>query len=242
MTDDHRPRCAELGRRWCLLGQWCGLWSRRRLLGADAGRVDRSIRTDRHRCSFAFRHLVQNEAFPFGVDAQNQPPGLGADDQVALPVHLERPRVGLLALEEHRTLAVGRHAMDFSGVAGADVKVAVGSEGHGPDVFLLGVVEDFGLGVGVAGTIEAVDLAVRRSGDVHPILLVDNDGVDFQGVELGDLAAAAIGIDAEEARVGTATGIDDSVRIAGEGPQIGAGGIEELFRDGRQAKTAVATH
>ena len=115
-----------------------GAGSGRRHLIADAGRVNRSIGSDRHRRDFALRRLIQHETLACRSDAQDQAAGVGADDQVAVRVDGQRARVGFFGLEKHAARAGWRHAMDLALIAGGDEQVAGAGKCQRPDVFRLG--------------------------------------------------------------------------------------------------------
>ncbi len=85
-----------------------------------------------------------------------------------------------LALEEHGTSAIRRHAMDFARVAGGDKKIAFSIERQRPDIFGLGIVEDFELAV----RRDLVDFAIGGSAYEDAVLAIDGDGMNLDGRKL----------------------------------------------------------
>ncbi len=83
--------------------------------------------------------------------------------------------------------------MNFALIAGGDKQIAFARERHGPDVFLVRIVEQLGLAVGA----DLVNLAVWIGGGVQVLFAVEREGVDFQAIQFGEGAAFAAAINGE---------------------------------------------
>ncbi len=145
----------------------------------------------------------------------------------------------LLGLEEYRAGASGRDAMNLALIAGGDKQIAFARERHGPDIFLVRIVEQLWLAVGR----DLVNLAVGIGGGVERATRVEHQRVDLEAIQLGESAALAVAIDREDlgrsASRAAAGGVERPLGVGRQGPEIGRGGVEDLGELGRQENTAV---
>ena len=123
-----------------------------------------------------------------------RPLGIGADDQIVIRVDGQRPRVRLFRLEENRSRARRRHAMNLALIAGGDEQIARFRKRQRPDILGLRIVEHFGFSRGV----HAINLAVRRRRRVDAILPVDGDRLNRHAVELGERLRLARRVDCNQ--------------------------------------------
>ncbi len=90
-----------------------------------ARRVNGAVRSYRDCGNFPLRRLIEYESFTSGRDAQDQPAGVGADNQVC---HWDRWRAKRACvssvLKKHTSGAGAGHAMDFALIACGDKQIA----------------------------------------------------------------------------------------------------------------------
>ncbi len=129
--------------------------------------------------------------------------------------------------------------MNLARVAGGNEQIALAGERHGPDVFLMRIVEQVRFAVGA----DFVNLAVGIGGGVERAVSVEDQGVDLEPVELGEGPAFTVAVDGEDfgrSAAGTAAGgVQRAFGIDREGPEIGGGGVEDLGELGREENAAV---
>src|SRR5579863_3479620 len=110
--------------------------------------------------------------------------------------------------------------MNLAFVAGSNEQIAIAGERHGPNVFLVWIVEQFRLAVGAY----LINLAVGIGGGVDLVFAVEHNGVDLQAIQLGEGPAFSCAIDDEDlgrtTTGATARGVKVALRIDGESPQI----------------------
>ncbi len=183
---------------------------------------------------------MYNEARALRVDAEDEAAGFGANDDVALRIDGDGAGMRFVGGEPDRTLARGRHAVDFAFVASGDVEVVGTVEREGPDVLRFGIVER----IGFAGGVDAVDLAVGRGGGVDAVLRVDGDGVDLEPVEFGEHFALAGRVGDKELGFvrsgGTAAGVDVALGVLSHGPEEGGSCVVHFAKHGSERETPVA--
>jgi hypothetical protein len=88
--------------------------------------------------------------------------------------------VCLFGSEKDGALAVGRDAVDLTGFACGYEQLALGIEGHAPDVFRFGVVEELWL----PGGCDAINFGVGRGGGVNLVFAIHRDGMNLHGRQL----------------------------------------------------------
>ena len=118
------------------------------------------------------------------------------------------------------------------------IEVTGGIAEHGPDVFLVRVIEFFRLHPGR----HAIDFSIRRSRGINAIMGVDGYGVDFESIEFGDFLCLACRWNAIEPRAGSAGCVEIAARIARQCPKIGARRIPDFTRFGRERKPPIAAN
>src|SRR5271168_754391 len=130
--------------------------------------------------------------------------------------------------------------MDLALIAGRDKQVAFARERHGPDVFLVRIVEQLGFAVGA----DFVNLAVRIGGGENLIFRIEHDGVDFEPVQLSEGPALSGAVDYEDlgrsAPGSAAGGVEVAFGVGSQGPEIRRRGIENLGEFGREKNAAVS--
>ncbi len=144
--------------------------------------------------------------------------------------------MGLSALEEDGSLALGGYAVDLAGIACPHKEVASGVEGQRPDVLGLGVVENVCLAI--VGN--SIDLAIGRGSRVHAIIFVNRYGVDFDRLKLREGFLFSARRDAVQFGSWPASRIEAALGIARQRPEIGGRRVVQLFEARSQRQPPVA--
>ena len=133
----------------------------------------------------------------------------------------------------------GRDAMNLALIAGGDEQVAFAIERHGPDVFLVRIVEQLRLAVGA----DFVNLAVGIGGGVDLVLesstmaWISRPSSSAKGRLLPARSITkTLAVPLPGAAAG---GVKIAFGVGRQGPEIGRGGIEDLGELGRKKDAAV---
>ena len=133
-------------------------------LRSDRSGVDGSVARHSDGRHFPLWLWYRTKPSPAGETRKTRPPG--SVPTIRLPLEsMASERTCVSSVKNTRAFAVRRHAMDLALIPGRDEQIAGRVEGHGPDVFGFGIVEDFRLAVAR----DAVDLAIGRRGGVDAI-------------------------------------------------------------------------
>ena len=221
-------------RRWQRGG--CGCGRSGCLLGSHTGGVYGAIFGNSHRRDFAFSHFIKHKTIARRRNAQHQPVGIGARDEIALTVERQRTNMGFFALEEHGPFAIRGYAVNFALVTRGDKEIAFAIEGQRPNVFCLRVVEDLGLAV----RRDFVDFTIGGRAHEDSVLVVDRNGMNLDRLKFRECLFLSTGRDAKQPCARSAAGIEIALGIACQRPQIRGRGIVNLFKPRRQRKAPVA--